>query len=582
MMLDVLFPAANHIWQSTIFAAAAAATAFALRGNRPQLRYGVWLAASLKFLLPFSLLVTTGGWIHWTAAPPVSAPVSSAIRQVSQPFEPVPFMTLVSVAGPVSTDWNPELALLGLWGLGAAAVVAHRWVRWRRIRAALRAASPLPIEGPVPILASPARLEPGVFGILRPVLLLPEGLGERLAPAQLRSILAHEFCHVRRRDNLTAALHMLVETVFWFHPLVWWIGSRLVEERENCCDEEVLSSGNAPEAYAAGILAVCRHYLESPLACASGVTGADLMKRVEAIMTHRGACRLSLTRKALLTAAGAAAIAGPVLIGIFGASAMRVQANPDAEAFEVASIRPSSPGARGVRLGLLPGGGMRCENVRLRQLIEFAYDVQAFQVSGGPNWTNSRGFDIVAKAPQAEGAPDLTQLSIDQQKSLQEHVKLRVRALLAERFHLAVRTTSKEMPVYLMVRAKGDVKLKATGDAPANQQQMRGRPGQLVAENMSLDALAHHLSRLLNRPVLDRTGLSGRFNFQLEWTPDREMEGGPRERAEFEKAVAAGASREDGPSLFTALQEQLGLRLESSRGPGAVLVIDRAELPSEN
>ncbi len=87
------------------------------------------------------------------------------------------------------------------------------------------------------------RLEPGVFGILRPVLLLPEGITDRLTPAQLEAVIAHELCHVRRRDNLTAAIHMVVETVFWFHPLVWWIRARLVEERERACDEEVLRAG---------------------------------------------------------------------------------------------------------------------------------------------------------------------------------------------------------------------------------------------------------------------------------------------------------------------------------------------------
>ncbi|WP_321473156.1 M56 and DUF3738 domain-containing protein [uncultured Paludibaculum sp.] len=582
MILGELSPAANHLWQSTIFAAAAAAAAFALRRNRPQLRYCVWLAASLKFLVPFSLLVSAGNRIHWTAAPPVSAPVSVAIRQISQPFEPLPFMMAVSAPAPGNMDWDPKIVLWGIWTVGAVAVLAQRWLRWRRIRVALRHASPLPLEGPVPILSSPARLEPGVFGILRPVLLLPEGIGERLAPAQLQSILAHEFCHVRRRDNLTAALHMVVETLFWFHPLVWWIGGQMVKERENCCDEEVLSTGSEPEVYAAGILNVCKHYLESPLACASGVTGSDLMRRVEAIMTHRSSHQLSFTRRLLLTVAGAAAVTGPVLIGVLSAPSSRAQANQGPEGFEVASIKPSDPDARGIRLGLLPGGGIRCENVRLRQLIEFAYEVQPFQISGGPDWLNSRGFDIVAKPPQSAVATDLAQLSLEQQKLLEVQVRQRTRALLAERFQLIVHTASKEMPVYAMVTAKGGVKLKTAGNEEGNKQQMRGRPGQLTGQNMGLDSLANHLSRLLSRPVLDRTGLTGRFNFQLEWTPDGEMEGGPRGPGEAEKAAAVGASAPIGPSLFTALQEQLGLKLESTKGPGAMIVIDRAEKPSEN
>jgi bla regulator protein BlaR1 len=136
-------------------------------------------------------------------------------------------------------------------------------------------------------------MEPGVVGIFRPVLLLPEGILDRLTPAQLEAIVAHELCHVRRRDNLTAAIHMVVETIFWFHPLVWWIRARLIDERERACDEEVLRLGNQAEVYAESILEACKLYLESPLACVSGVTGSDLKKRIESIMANRHAVRLS-------------------------------------------------------------------------------------------------------------------------------------------------------------------------------------------------------------------------------------------------------------------------------------------------
>jgi len=107
---------------------------------------------------------------------------------------------------------------------------------------------------PVEVRFSPGLLEPGVVGVLHPILLVPEGIAERLSPSQLRAVLAHELCHVRRHDSLFAAIHMIVEAVFWFHPLVWWIGARLVEEREHTCDEEVLRSGSEPLVYAEGIL----------------------------------------------------------------------------------------------------------------------------------------------------------------------------------------------------------------------------------------------------------------------------------------------------------------------------------------
>ena len=126
-----------------------------------------------------------------------------------------------------------------------------------------------------------------MFGILRPVLLWPRDIDMRLDDAQVHAILAHELAHVRRRDNLTAAMHMFVEAVFWFHPLVWWIGARLVDERERACDEEVVRLGNDPHVYAESILKTCQFYVESPLTCVPGVTGSDLKKRIERIMSHR-------------------------------------------------------------------------------------------------------------------------------------------------------------------------------------------------------------------------------------------------------------------------------------------------------
>ena len=168
-----------------------------------------------------------------------------------------------------------------------------------------------------------------MVGWWRPILLLPEGIVECLTPPQLEAVLAHELCHVRRRDNLFASLHMMVEAVFWFHPLVWWIGARLVEERERACDEGVLSLGGEPRIYAGAILNVCKLYVESPLVCVSGVTGADLKRRIEAIMTNRTGQGLNRAKKLLLAGAGLAALAGPVGIGVvigFGhAPAVRAQ-----------------------------------------------------------------------------------------------------------------------------------------------------------------------------------------------------------------------------------------------------------------
>jgi len=177
------------------------------------------------------------------------------------------------------------------------------------------ASAPLDVDAPIPARETTGTLEPGIFGILSPTLLMPAGITNNLAPAQLDAILAHELCHWRRRDNLTAAMHMLVEALFWFHPFVWWIGGRLVAERERACDEAVIRSGSDRQTYAEGILKVCQHYVHTPI-CAAGVSGGLLRKRIEDIMTNPILSKLPLAKRCLLSVAAFVTIAAPIAIGV--------------------------------------------------------------------------------------------------------------------------------------------------------------------------------------------------------------------------------------------------------------------------
>src|SRR5262249_53507356 len=135
------------------------------------------------------------------------------------------------------------------------------------------------LRASIPMVSCEATHEPGVFGVVAPVLVWPRGFADRLAADEIEAILAHGGCHAGRRDNLAAGVHMIVQALYWFHPLVWWIGARLLDERERACDEEVLRLGSAPEVYAEGILKACRYAIEWPPACAAGVTGSDLRTR---------------------------------------------------------------------------------------------------------------------------------------------------------------------------------------------------------------------------------------------------------------------------------------------------------------
>ncbi len=328
-------PLANHLWQSTLFAGVVWLLTFLLKKNRAQARYALWLVASVKFLIPFSLLVSLGSYVSWLKGASAQIAVSVVLLRVSGPFGRSQGLARLL----------PEF-LAAAWLCGCAAVLILSRLRWNRVTAAVRQALPvhsgaeletlrqlersLKISRRIQLLASDSSLEPGIIGILRPVLLLPVGIADRLDHKQLTAILTHELCHVRRRDNLAAALHMLVEAVFWFHPLVWWIGARLVEERERACDEEVLSLGSDPEVYAEGILKVCEFYLESPLACAAGITGSNLKRRMEEIMHHRIARKLGFGKRVLLGVMASAVIAGPLLIGIMNPSAAAAQSG-DAE-----------------------------------------------------------------------------------------------------------------------------------------------------------------------------------------------------------------------------------------------------------
>jgi beta-lactamase regulating signal transducer with metallopeptidase domain len=317
MIPGYMLPFANHLWQSTLFVIAVWGIALMLRKNRAAVRHRLWLAASVKFLVPFSLLSGIGSHFQWQTAsvtPPHT--VSMIVETISQPFSasiPSVVQTATTPPGQVSR-FSP--VLIGVWLCGIAASLLWWFIRWGQVRRAVRLAVPSNLDAPLPVMYGPARYEPGVFGIFRPVLLLPEDIAHRLSPAQLQAVLAHELCHARRRDNLAMAIHMSVEALFWFHPLVWFIKARLIEEQERACDEEVLRLGGDPEVYAESILKICEYYLTSPLICVAGMTGSNLKKRIEDIMKNRGALQLSFSRALLLAAAAIASLAGPIIIGI--------------------------------------------------------------------------------------------------------------------------------------------------------------------------------------------------------------------------------------------------------------------------
>lgn len=206
-----LSPIAKHLWQSTLFAAFAGLLILLLRSNRARVRHWIWIAASWKFLVPFSFLISLGGHIHWRTPPRTEHPSLSVVVEVSQPFTASAPMSPTGVAPPQGASTIPEL-LWTIWACGFLGIGCSWWIRWRRIRAIVRAGSPVHLEIPIRVVSSAALLEPGVFGVFRPIMLLPEGIGNRLTAAQLKGVIAHELCQVDHWDNPMASIR------FWIGP----------------------------------------------------------------------------------------------------------------------------------------------------------------------------------------------------------------------------------------------------------------------------------------------------------------------------------------------------------------------------
>ena len=312
----------NHLWQSTLFAGVVGLLTLTLRSNRASTRFWVWLAASAKFLVPIAALVAVGRQfpLSWLTR----APEPAAAVLVAALFPSSASRTLA-----VHYEW----LLLSAWLLGAMTVFVRWSWQWRWLSTLERNATPITagreheilrrieraigLAQQIRLASTTSAIEPGVIGIRKPVLLWPSQMSVQLSDAQIETIIAHEVFHVRRRDNLFASFHMFITAVFWFHPVLWWLGARLVEERELACDEHVLALGNHPETYAQSIVKTCEFSIASPLVNVAGVTGADLKKRILRIMRNEPAMPLQFWKKAGLAVGALVAILLPLVLGVF-------------------------------------------------------------------------------------------------------------------------------------------------------------------------------------------------------------------------------------------------------------------------
>jgi uncharacterized protein (TIGR03435 family) len=601
--------------ESTLFVLVVFLLTRLLRRSSARIRYGLWLSASLKFFVPFSALVGVGAAIGLVVPRSVdlglvpsfaSSTLDSlwASNRVTTSAAIVPFTTTTRLAVGLGA------VAAAVWIAGSLVMAAMRYRLWKRVQVALNASTPLTVIGLEPprgleLRSAPGVLEPGVIGWRRPVLLLPNGIVEQLKPAELQAVLAHECCHVRGRDNLTAALHMLTEVVFWFHPVVWLIGARLLAERERACDEAVLAEGHAPATYARAIVKTCAIYVTSPVACVAGVTGSNITARIEGILRGVPPDPLRGWRKAAVLLTFVGVVAGPIGYGVGRATprtqVAAAQTSADipsdpiagAAAFEAASVRLNRSGRQGGTDDVLPNGRYVATNLPLAVFIRLAYtpaarsrSLEPFEVRGGPDWLLSDRFDINATAGR-DASP--------------VEIRAMLRALLAERFQVQTHVEQRPGPAFRLSMARpgrlgpqlrrseaacnaiaaGQAREAASGAdtrcgffGPAPTAPIGSSRAYQALRGVTMDEFAVMLSAYLGRHVINSTGLSGAFDGDMEFTAEIMLPPPPSGPNPFDGTAL--------PSIFSVLPEQLGLRLERTEAPQAVLVIDHAAHPTAN
>ena len=584
----------HFLWQGLLISALYAGIRKGLpRSSSASLRYILACAALAAMmaapLATFTLMLPSDplpASSHLAVQVPTAASVAVSALSATVP---------ASVRGTVAGVWTGRLLpwIVLTWMAGAMAFwvrLMGGWVVAARMRSMLvRPAPPewqqtfqhlktrIHVSRPVRLLVSALVQVPTVVGWLRPVVLVPVGALAGLSPEHMEALLLHELAHIRRHDYLVNALQSVAEALLFYHPAVWWVSKHIRDERELCCDDVAVSATGGDALTYASALAELESYGPAHLHAIAANGGS---------LTDRIARLLGESLPASRTLSGPGVVVSVVLL-VVTACAMFGQSDA-ALKFEVASVKPSVADARARRIiRVMPGGGLIAENFSLQLLIQNAFRLQAFQISGGPGWMQSDGFNIDAK-----GAGQATQAQVYRM----------LRSLLEDRFQLKTHWETKELPVYTLSVAKNGPKLPKPKegsclDANPNAPSAPPTPGRppaipcgapmvmleqwirIQGGKVSIADLSKTLSMVMGRTVIDKTGFADAFDLVLNFTPDEAVAGLPRApRPDPGSATDPSAP----PSIFAALQEQLGLRLDSTKGPVEILVVDHVEKPTEN
>jgi bla regulator protein blaR1 len=564
-MERVLFESAVR---AILMAAGTALVLWLMRVRSPAAKHSAWTGLLILMLL-LPAWTAWGPKTTWRILPAVSG---DAAAQFTHAGKFVPASATHEIQGAPRTDPMPvwQTTAIALYLLGLSVLLLRLAVGTVRAQRLIRSATPS--DG---VLVSQLCAAPLTVGWLHPAVILPAGQRE-WSKGQLRAVLDHEQTHARRRDPLVQWLAMLNRAIFWFHPLAWWLERQLSALAEEACDAVVLERGHAPRDYSLYLIHIARS-AASTVAQSNlwgmAMPGSFLASRIRTILEGGPAPLVSKRRFACACAACAVAscLSGAVSLGLAQASP-QTSVNASTAAvrlpeFEVASIKPNRNGAGNVNgqggSTHFAGAELTMENVSLWKCIGVAYGIgedKDYALSG-PAWLKSDRFDITAKVP-AEILKDPA--------NIRDQVQLMLQSLLTTRFKLSAHRESKIMSAYAMVVANGGLKVREVepggGVTIAN-----GR----LAGKTPLVHLADLVSQIVDRPVVDQTELKGVYDIKLAWAPEQSLSAPAEERRP--------AVDTSGPSIFTAFEEQLGLRLETHKLPVAVLVIDHAEkIPTDN
>jgi uncharacterized protein (TIGR03435 family) len=590
----------RSLWQDAIVAFALWIVLRASRRRSPNFRYlvgGIALAAMVLWpvLGSVSVRVPVSSQTTSALASPNSAPavVPEIVRSGwtlvvrAQATSAVPFQQWVL------PFWIAGVMLFSLRAIGSSAHARRVAKRGAPADSGLTAivttiATRVGVTRRVRVLTSALSQGPATIGALRPLILIPPAALTGLTPQQLEAIIAHELAHIRRHDYLLNLIQVLVETLLFYHPAIWWASNRIRIERELCCDDVAVRCCGDRLEYAQALTTLARLPLASPR-LAPGASSGPLVQRIHRLLGE--------------DARGFAPSLWPPAVAVVfvlacAAFNMGWAQTAGVQRFEVASVKQNRSGDLGLGFDLPGTRRFTATNVPLRDLIRFAFDVDDTRLVGGPDWIKSDRFDIVATSDQdiptwTPAGPPSMLLSM-------------LRSLLKERFQLATRTETRELPVYALVMARTDRTLGprasvSTVDcaamlsgrsgpqpppaSPSDPPQcgMRIGPGQMLLGGVPMSQFATVLAQFARRLVVNRTELAGNFNLQLSWTPQAMRLGGPPPpdgAAPAPVPPPLPPPDPNGASLFVSIQEQLGLKLEPSRAPVDVVVIDHVERPT--